>query len=259
MYKLKAHILFFSVLIATFNFPAYANNNTQISSAEDVAIAFYKTGKAIPNFDSWIKQKEVYLQTPWGIQDKIYDKELQSLKRQYQEFTPDEDLLVVYTKTNLKYTIEKDKEGNNQYFLKSSFKNAPDAFYFPYKLLNQRIVLMPYALEDFLQHQITKGDYDYVKSNRLNDTSVTTIIRMYAHEADMTQPYKIDGLNQWVLKTKIATIEFWSDNRLIYEYSRPDYLSPHTINLQQLYKDKPTGTPAQKGTVKPVPEFIEKN
>ena len=240
---------------------AQAQGRTKLATTEDVVMAFYKTGKIIPDFGKWVKKRDPYINTPWALRDKVYDKELLRLKSLYQNFDVEENFLAVGTKTKFKLTREKNSEDGYRYFLKAEFKAAPEAVYFPYDFMNERIVLMPYGIEKFLHLEITRGDYDYIRRDKLTQKNGMTVFRMKAHEADITQPYEIDGQAQWVLKTKIMAVEFWSKGgRLIFEYSRPDFITPETMDLQDLYTGQTPDEEVpliQKGIVKPVPEFVK--
>lgn len=259
MIKRKAYIA--SILIALLTVSAfsplsYAQKRAKLANEEDIAIAFYKTAETIPNLERWIKKRAPYINTPWALQDKVYDAEKNRLTLAYRSFTPQKDFLVINTKTNIKLTAEADEEGHNKYYLNASFKNAPEAVYFPYEFLGERIVLVPYDLEDFMRHEITVGDFHHISSNRFDDETLDTILRMRTHKADTNQPYKIDGMEQWAMSTKIATIEFWAPNRrLVYEYSTSDYVSPHALDLQDIYKKPFEGSDIPKGITKPVPNL----
>lgn len=239
--KHKAYIAFFCIClcagILVFAVAAQAQGKLKMANAEDVAIAFYKTGKIVPNFSKWIKNREPYIHTPWALRDEVYKKELLRLKSLYQNFDIVEDYLTVKTKTNIRLSRDKRREGGYQYFLNARLVASPEVIYFPYRFLKEYIALMPYTIEKFMRLEITRGDYDYIRRNQLIRKSSTAVFYMRADEADIAHPYEIDEQAQWVLKTKIVAVEFWSnDGRLIFEYSRPNFVTSSTMNLQELYK-----------------------
>ena len=256
-------IMAFIALIMTAHNSAAAQSRLKIASTEDIAIAFYKTGNIIPNFEQWIKQRDPYINTPFTMREELYEKELARLKLKYISFNPAENLLPINTTVSLDARKKKQADGTEKYYLIAKFKKAPDALYFPYDFLEERIALMPYSLDKFMTLEIPKGDYLHIMRDKLTSGNKMAIFHMRAHEADFTQPYKIDGIEQWVFKTKIAAVEFWNTdkNRFIFEYSKPEYSSQNTIDLQELFKkdqdEIKKSPPIPKGIPKAVPEFIE--
>jgi len=49
---------------------------------------------------------------------------------------------------------------------------------------------------------------------------------MRADEANVDRPYEIDGLQQWVFKTKIDILSLYTEEGLMWEYTAPIELSP---------------------------------
>lgn len=230
----------------------------QTATTEDVAIAFYKTGNIVPNFDRWIRKSELYNNTPWAMREKLHKGEMDRLQLAYHKFNPEKDYLLVRTSSLLKIAEEDKELGNKKYTLNAEFKLAPDALYIPYDFLDERIIIMPYELENIMKSEITQNQYDYIKKNAKKFTKLTTIIRMKPVESDFSRPHKIDGLEQWVFKTKITSIEYWNkDNKLVWEYTAPWYTSPHIIDIQNLYNTRPKGAGVKKGNVKPTYGLFE--
>ncbi len=263
MYKIKRYKIITLILVGLgflclSYLEAFAQKRVSASSAEEVALAFYRTGKIRPNFESWIKKREPYSKTAVARRPKVYTQELERLKISYNSFNPEEDILVVRTLSNVKLSEKKDEKENITYHAKAQFIAAPDVTYFPYDFLGERIALFPYDLDDMLNREISKQQHQYIDKKIKPRDQLKTIIRMRPYEADFTQPHKIDGLDQWAFKTKIASIEFWnSENTLIWEYTAPWYISDQTKNLRQLFQDRPEGMSGKKGTPKPVPSFAK--
>ena len=265
-YAYKIYFLFILAfgLLAITAPSSYAQSRSKAFSPEEVAIAYYKSGDVVPNFEKWIKDRDPYKHTAWAKRVKVYEEELARLALAYQQYDPKNDFIIVRTTANLepkkvlRETNEDLQEGEEQYdyFLNAKFTSAPDALYFPYDFLKERIILMPYQLTDVMNSPITKQTYDRLFEKRSQRKKLTTIFRLKPDEADFSQPYMIDGLEQWVFKTRIATVEFWSTSgSLVYERSADWYLSPNTVNLRELYEERPTGSQFKKGTPKPVTIF----
>lgn len=230
---------------------AHAQKSSSAMNTEEVAIAFYKTGDIIPNFEKWIKKQAPYKDTPWARRTQIYDQEMLRLQSAYQAFDPDKDYLIVKTITNVILSKSEDEEKKPIYSIQARFAEAPEALYFPYDFLGERIIVMPYLIETIMNNTLEKAQYDSIKNKLGRNEKLTTVIRMKPFKADFTQPYLIDGLEQWVFKTKIASIEYWNnDSELIWEYTAPWYISPHILDIKNLYGTRPANS--NKGTVKPV-------
>jgi len=226
-----------------------AQKTTRASTTEDIAIAYYKAGDVVPNFERWIKETAPYINTPWALREKLYEQETVRLQQAYQNFNPKKNHLIVKTFSSIK--LKKDKEEKETYSFQARFSNAPEALYFPYDFLEDRIALMPYSLEKLMNNTITDQQYQYMNPLVRSSKKITTIIRMQPYEADFSKPYLIDGLDQWVFKTKIISIEFWTnDNQLIWEYTVPWYDSPNSINIKNLYNERPKNSKFHKGAVK---------
>ncbi len=226
--------LFFTCLIGGF-YAAWAQSTTKFSSAEDVAIAFYKTGKVIPNFERWITERVPYNETAWALRAKVMKAEKERLKNAYMSFNPEKDQLIIRTNVNLK-TQEAIIGDKKIYHLKINFSKAPDAFYFPYNFLGVNIAVTPKSLKKTLNPQISSQLYDFLQTELNEKNSNAMIIRLRPEKADITQPYKINDLQQWVMTASISSIEIWSkDGRILWDYSAPWFVAPKTKQIKGLY------------------------
>jgi hypothetical protein len=231
---------------------AKAQGEHSYATAEDVAIAFYKTGGVVPNFDRWIKQREPYIRTPWARMDEVYAQEMSRLQLAYRNFNPESDYLMVRTFVRLNTYKEAGPEGKMTYRLKATFSNAPDALYFPFDFLEERIIIMPNKIDVLMDSAITKAEYDFITEALPHSAKNSMIVRMKAKKGNVNQPYEIDGMQQWVLTADIASMEIWSkQGRLLWEYSAPWYISPNTLQLHNLYEEGPISNHST-GKVKPL-------
>ena len=229
-----------------------AQKRLKFSTTEDVAIAFYKTGGVVPNFERWIKQRDPYINTPWARMDGVYKQELSRLQLAYRNFKPKNDYLLIRTFVRLITEKETNDEGKEIYKLKTVFIKAPDALYFPYDFLDERIMVMPEKLDLHLENIITKQQYDYISEAIPHSAKNTMIIRLLSKKADIKRPYMIDGMQQWLFLADIASLEIWSrQSRLLWEFTAPWYVSPHTTRLNDLYSKGPATNP-DAGAIKPL-------
>lgn len=259
----KINLIIYTALIAIMGISiflpnAYAQKRLKFSNTEDVAIAFYKTGDTIPNFERWIRESEPYKITPWANRETVMTEEKARLQLAYRNFNAEKDYLIIRTMVDAKPTATQQADGSQTYTLNAKFAQAPDALYFPYDFLGERIVVMPHKIDKFLDSALTKPQYDRLIDAGKKITDATMIVRLKATESDMSRPYDIDGLKQWVLKTEIVTLEIWNKaGQLLWEYSAPWYISPNTKALNNLYSDLPIQSPYQ-GSVKALPSTEKK-
>ena len=229
-----------------------AQKRLKYSTTEDIAIAFYKTGGVVPNFDRWIKQREPYTITPWARMDEVYQAEMSRLQLAYKNYKPKDDYLMIRTFVRLDTAKETTEDGENIYKLNTVFLRAPDALYFPYDFLDERIVVMPDKLDVHMNSTITKEQYDYISEAIPHSAKNTMVVRLLAKDSNTKKPYQIDGMQQWVMTADIASLEVWSrQGRLLWEYTAPWYVSPHTKKLNNLFDDGPVMNP-DAGEIKPL-------
>lgn len=229
-----------------------AQKRQKYSSTEDIAIAFYKTGNVIPNFEKWIKQREPYTLTPWARMEGVYKQELSRLNLAYKNFDPKEDHLLIRTFVRLNPIKETDMEGNETYRLQMTFLRAPEAMYFPYDFLGERIVVMPHKLDLHMNSAITKAEYELISETVPHSAKNTMVVRLLAKEAKTKRPYEIDGMQQWLFTADVVSLEVWSKlGRLLWEYTAPWYVSPNTKKLNNLYDSGPLLNP-DAGAIKPL-------
>lgn len=237
-------LLFLPLLEAT---NAAAQQNSNISKAEDVAIAFYKVGGLTPKFSTWIEKEEPYTTTPLARRPKVMEKQKLRLNDAYQNFNSKENFLTILTKVKMNLRIEKeiienknnDEEIVRTYFLDIDFGRESDLFYIPYEHADQNFMVVPDEIEQLKIQELTENDYQYLQRHITKGKYMPFILRLRAHNADTEKPYHIDGLDQWALKTEIVSMETWHKNgSLLWEYSAPWYISPNSQKIKKLYNER---------------------
>lgn len=223
----------------TYAFSTGAQTTLQPSTAEDIAIAFYKTGNVVPNFKSWIEGQEPYRSTPLGRRPKIMAEEISRLSQKYKNFEAQENLITIKTSAVLNTVKLQNKGSQNDYILNIKLSDANDVLYFPYQFLNQNIMVIPNNFKTAKSHIITEGQFSHIQSLIKDNERQTLIIKLQADKSDFKHPYMVDKLPQWSFKTNIASMEAWADNgTLLWEYTAPWHLSPQQQKMQKLYKKR---------------------
>tara|TARA_B100000508_G_scaffold67106_1_gene52397 strand:+ start:692 stop:1438 length:747 start_codon:yes stop_codon:yes gene_type:complete len=219
------------------------------SSSEDVALLFYKTGSAIPNFTSWIEETPEYHHTPWAKREKKMRAEKNKLALRYQNTSPENDLIKIKVPVELSLQIIEENTEKPIHVLSLKFVGANNIDYFPYKFMEQNIAVIPTNLKLFKNNKISKKKFIAIKplAEKARNNIFSAIIELQAQNVDITQPYNLDGIDQWIFRTRIAIFSvFDSKNNVIWERMEPWYTSPITENLNNLYD----------GQYKEEPEYI---
>jgi len=251
----KNYLIYLSFIILTLSgTTAFAQTSTY-SSGEDIAIAFYKTGDIAPNFTNWIENTAPYINTPWAKREDVMKKERGRVLERFNQYNPLESDLTIRTKVILEAQEVFEEIDENivetTYFLNISFLDNEDVMYFPYVHANQNYAVMPFGLEKITRTEINKPEYDFYIENLIPKRPYYLNIDMRANQAVTKRPIEMDGINQWVLKTNIASSEIWDQNdALIWEYTAPWYTSPELEKLQNIYDLKKDNN-SSKGDIKP--------
>ena len=175
---MKAFFRLFSLLLLLLPSETMAQGITKFSTSEDVAIAFYKTGKTIPNFERWIRQSEDYRATAVARKPEKLEKELARLQQKYSSFNPETDFIILRSYVRLIPNKTQDEKGEDQYSMAIEFLNAPDALYFPYDFLGERIAVMPYRLDTIMKPEISFHEFEQIKKNIRLSAKNTMIVRL---------------------------------------------------------------------------------
>lgn len=230
---------------------AHAQKRPQFLTDEDAAIAFYKTGGIVPNFERWIKQRDPYRHTQPTRRPDVFDAEMARLQQRYQAFYPRKTLIKVQTSVTVSLLQTQDDNQQPVYHIKSQFALAPDANYFPYKFLGERIIIAPDKIDQAMQGTLTALEYQNAINTSQSSKDHRMIVTMVTKKADLSKPYKIDGIDQWILVTDIISLEIWNKyGQLIWQYTKPGYLSPNAEQINKLYDLKPQKS-SGIGSVKP--------
>ena len=238
---------FTTIILILFSFSAQAQQDQKASTAEDVAIAFYKLGGITPKFTNWITEIDPYIHTPVARRPMVMEQERERLNKAYQNFRASEDFLIVLTKANLIPTAHqeriKDKEGKQEiikhYNLEIDFGQNVDLFYIPYEFAGQNFMVVPDKIQSLTHHTLHEFDYNRIRTNTTQKKAVPLILRLKPYDADIEKPYNVDGLDQWALKAEIVSMETWDrKGSLIWEYSAPWYVSPNSKKIKKLYQER---------------------
>ena len=212
----------------------------QTSSARDVAFAFYKTAGVMPNFERWVKNTEPYTITPMAKRDKVYAREREKLRQAFKKFEPENDFLVIRTQARVRLVYPQNPESEPLILAYDYLKeDDSDIEYFPFEFAKDNYAVAVNDLDDKKTAELPVKLYEYLKDQIAGASTVTAILQLKPIQADISQPYEYDTLEQWLMVAEIATVSLWTKTgRLIYEYTAPWYFSPDSPNIVPLQQER---------------------
>jgi len=247
MYKsILALCLFFAITAPTHY--ANAQLNSATSTAEDIALFFYKTGNATPNFRLWAKESDDYAKQPVARREGYIVDHMIELSSKYQNIDIKEDLITIKMPVNLFIEMNKDEPITNEVNelgealtarLAIRFNGAENLDYFPYIFLDQKIAVIPNNLKEFQNVNISERDFELIKqANQFNHRRYYDgVFELKARTVDLTQPHNLDGANQWIFRTDIAVLSVLNKRgNVVWQMSAPWYTAPNEENLHELYQ-----------------------
>lgn len=197
------------------------NERVRLSTVEDIAIAFYRTGGITPDFKRWIWDRAPFKLAPAALRPRIFKEEMLRIRTAHQTFNKKRDYLTVKLPVDLKPRKEDDK-----YYMGMTLKGLDQAHYMSYQFMKEQIAVFPYGLDLIMDSMITSSLYEQLGMLNQKKNVPFVIIAMEAKEADTSRPYQIDNLQQWIFRTKIQTMTLYTAaGDLLWEYTAPVKLS----------------------------------
>lgn len=211
-----------------------------VATAEQVAIAFYKTAGLRPNFASWARDTDEYRHTPVARRERVEAQIAGRLSESYTRYSPESDLLNVATMAIVSLSEEPDPDNITRvnHFILWHFISENSDF-FPYEYRDAVFALAPLGIKDFQRAAITPEQYTYLRERMGNTRRFKILLHMRAQQADGTAPVKIFGEDVWALRTLMAGVSLWNaDGSMLWERSAGWYVSPQTQTLNDLKQER---------------------
>ncbi len=228
----------FSLILALLIFaanPALAQSET--SSAEDVLIAFFKTGNTQPNYEKLATSSKDYRLTPIARQKTFIAKEKQRLMAAYRNYNPLTDLISIRTRAfvTLHTAVHEDKTVTHSMTI--SF-GKDDSLFFPFTYGDYNIAIVPQKMDSSFEQNLADNQYELFKNELGKDQTgpVALFIQLRPTKAYLDEPLTMGGLDQWALVSDVAGI-IMTDSKggRLWTYSAPWYVSPMTRELRDMY------------------------
>ncbi len=198
----------------------------KISSAEDIAIAFYRTAGVFPDFKTWIWGRAPYKFTPLARRAGVFEEEMTRLQTAYQIFNKRRDRLVV----KIPVDINPRKSGLNsaspQYHMGLTVRGLHQAHYVTYQFMEENIALFPSGLDRQMDSVIDAALYARLKHLNTITAKPFVVMVLEGEKAKSDRPYNIDDLQQWVFETKLLNMTLYTqEGDVLWDYTAPIDLS----------------------------------
>ncbi len=210
------------------------------SSAEDVAIAFYKVGGAKPDVLRWINLSPQYATTPLAQRPVFVEQEQTRLLKKWAAYDPESNLITVKIDTVVTLihrpgkTKAEDVLGMEMAFAEGKMD------YFPYEFGKETYAVIPQNLEKYLRTALPVAQFENMKAVFKNKMvgDAYLYFQLKPIKAETSEPFVLDNHQQWPLMTEVVGVSLMSkDSALLWNYTAPWYISPARKELMNLYVD----------------------
>lgn len=196
------------------------------SPATEIGIAFYKLAGYEPNFKKWIEGSLAYIRAPKNDKPAILANSIVKLQRKFNEYNPETKGLQIVSRGYIRLIKEDNLEEKNSYQLILKLGEIDEKVeYFPFKIADQWIAIVPENLESELNNYLTKLDYYRVSAicpelkKPGYSKKVRIVFKLNPFMVDATAPILINKNELWLMMVKIDNISVWfeRENALIWE------------------------------------------
>lgn len=209
------------------------------ATAEQVAMAYFKTANIKPDFEKWARASDEFKSIAPARVPDFLEKETGRLEKEWKAYNPNENNLKINIPADITLKSTVDKENEIHYLIYITFQQGP-IDYFPYVFQEYNFAILPQKLESTLVQPLPKEQLEYL-FNQFGESekgSAMLHIELKPAKAYTSQPFEMDGIEQWVLLADIATMSLTSlkNGSQLWNFGAKWYVSPGTKALQDLYK-----------------------
>lgn len=219
--------------------PAHAQIIDRPSTAEDVAIAFFKTADTHPDFDQWARRtKNFKIQSP--VRAPVYlQQEKERLNRVWNKYDPGNATLTVQVKVDVEIETRPDTNGDGPEFWIYINLKQPFPVYFAYNFQEDNFVLLPRDVEERLVQKISAQQFEHIKTDMKGSLKglAWLTLGLKPYKAYTDKPIEIDAHQAWPLITDIVNLSLASSKTgsPYWYYAADWYVTPKSRELNTLY------------------------
>ncbi len=208
------------------------------SSAEDVALLFYRMANARPSFDLWIKETEPYSVTALARRDEVYAAQMTRLTQAWQKLDPATSVITLITPAIGKVDMvpSTDLGTSPTPVLNIRFAQGMTD-YFPYDFREDRFVVIPTKLQERMNPILTPDQAKNLQAALGTGKNLRLVMTLKPLRSDISGVQDIDGIPSWLMSANIVSLSLWTPaGSLVWEYVSP--IPPALITPTQ----KPSAT-----------------
>ncbi len=204
------------------------------TGSKTVYLLFLKmTGKRL-DAETAIRSTEAFRKAPGDEQSRMIMTVKPALEAEYEEIDKEREVIVIRSGVYMK-SVTSPFTGLEARFMQQT--RPTDSIYFPYSYGGINIALIPDKLDPFLNIPMKKADAN-AAALKINNGAATIVIEMIPLSADSGSAMKLDGIDQWLLMTKIVAVSYYNQNmQTIWSWQDANYRRAGAPSpLQQLKK-----------------------
>ncbi|PZP53615.1 MAG: hypothetical protein DI586_10820 [Micavibrio aeruginosavorus] len=202
------------------------------TNSRTVYLLFMKmTGKPF-NAESVIRGSEAFRAAPGDEQSRMISTMKPALETEFASLDKDSQVLVIRSGVYMR-NVTSPYIGLEAKFVQQT--KSADSIYFPYTYGGINIALIPDKLEPFLNIPMKAAEAN-AAALKIISGAATIVIEMIPLSADPRSAMRLDGIDQWLLMTKIVAVSYYNQNmQTIWKWQDPNYRRAGTPSpLQQL-------------------------
>ncbi len=184
------------------------------SSAEDVAMAFYKTGGITPKFRSWIKNSETYQNTQPARRLRHMESELERLRTKFAALDPARKTLSIETEGTVILDQDPQSPGLTLRFERPA-TSAGLPLIFPYENKGTSFGLYAQELDPEIIFHLPAGPDRTFDARLKNDRTYPVRLILKPVQSRTEAPVGIGKNAIWILETDLAGLTIETETGLV--------------------------------------------
>ncbi len=243
--KLLHLFLLLALSLTIHSLPAMAKSQVVAANGEDVALAFYKSADAKPNFEKWAMGSKAFKYQSVTEARSFIRKERQRLEQKWINLDRNGDLLTIRTTNPVDVIADMERDENDPegYKLVILLDKTRKTF-FPYTHMGDPYAVIPKNIESVLSHQIDRAQAEFILNDIKHNPAQGVVIDfgIKPSKAYTDKPHKIGKEDQWVLMGDVVSISISSKQtgKVLWDYGAQWYVSPKTQEVLDLHRGSPS-------------------
>lgn len=169
------------------------------TATEKVGFAFYSLINSAPPIDRWIETREDYITAKPKVRIAMMDAERIRLQKGFSGYIPGRDMIMIRVKVRLTATENPDSSRT----LEINFSDFDQILYFPFRLGDLWVALLPAGLEAKSAYRLTAEDYDGLSSVIGMGEGMAELV-FIPTRADGGDPMVVGDIPLWPMMADVA-------------------------------------------------------